>query len=235
MDSSQERDERYERQLLVPGFGDAEQEKLRHGRVLVVGAGGLGSAVLSYLAAAGVGRIGIVEFDTVSRSNLQRQILYTTPDLGKAKIEVAARRLIDINPNIRVIPFPVRLTDENADEIFHDFDLIVDCTDNYETRYVIDRFCGKLKKPMIYGTAQEAGGQVSVFHVPGAGSYAELYPWQERLPDGVPVGVLSPMPGIVGSIQAMEAVKLLTGFGETLAGRLLAIDTKTMNFSMFNL
>jgi adenylyltransferase/sulfurtransferase len=226
---------RFERQLIVQGFGEAEQERLRAACVLVVGAGGLGSAVLSYLTAAGVGRIGIVEFDTVSISNLQRQILYATPDLGRSKAEVAAERLTAINPDIQIVAFPIRLTDENAEAIFRDFDLIVDCTDNYAARYTIDRCCGKLKLPMIYGTAQETVGQVSVFHAWGAGGYADLYPRAKAGADVVPVGVLSPMPGIVGSIQAMEVIKLITGYGETLAGRLLMIDAKTMAFSVFDI
>jgi len=224
---------RYSRHLLVPGFGEAEQAKLHDAKVLVVGAGGLGSAALSYLAAAGVGRIGIVEFDTVSISNLQRQILYTTPDLGQEKVEVAASRLRAINPEIQVITYNKKLTDENAGAIVAEYDLVVDCTDNYAARRVIDRFCSLLNKPMIYGSAQEAGGQVSVFHAGGSGSYTDLYP--DPQDDGRPVGVLSPMPGIVGSLQAMEAIKLITGFGETLAGRLLTIDAKTMTFNVFHL
>ncbi len=231
---TEEEKKRYERHLIVPDFGEEEQKKLRDARVLVVGAGGLGSAVLSYLAAAGVGCIGIVEFDRVNHSNLQRQILYTCRDLDGPKIEIAAERLMAVNPAAQVITFAVRLTDENADEIFEGFDLVVDCTDNYATRYVIDRACAKLNKPMVYGTAQEAGGQVSVFHAGGAGSYADLYP---EVPDNDagPVGVLSPMPGIVGSIQAMEVIKLVTGYGETLAGKLLVFDAKTMIFSRFDL
>lgn len=232
---TEEEKSRYERHLIVPDFGEAEQEKLHNARVLVVGAGGLGSAALSYLAAAGVGCIGIVEFDTVSHSNLQRQILYTVRDLDGPKIEIAAERLMAVNPAAQVVSFAVRLTEENAEGIFGGFDLVVDCTDNYTTRYVIDRACAKLNKPMVYGTAQETGGQVALFHVAGAGSYADLYPQQDRLPDEVPVGVLSPVPGIVGSIQAMEVIKLIAGYGETLAGRLLTIDVKTMKFNLFNL
>ena len=232
---SHEEKSRYERHTIIPGFGEEEQLKLRNARVLVVGAGGLGSAALHYLAAAGVGCIGIVEFDTVSPSNLQRQILYTTHDIDGPKAEIAAERLMAINPYSQVITYAVRLTDDNAEEIFGDYDLVVDCTDNYETRYVIDRICGKLSLPMIYGTAQEAVGQVSIFHAEGAGSYAGLYPEEDALPDGKPVGVISPMPGIVGCIQAMEAIKLITGYGQPLTGRLLTIDAKTMAFNVFHL
>ena len=226
---------RYERHTIIPGFGEEEQLKLRNARVLVVGAGGLGSAALHYLAAAGVGCIGIVEFDTVSHSNLQRQILYTTRDIDGPKAEIAAERLTAINPYSQVITYAVRLTDGNAEDIFDGYDLVMDCTDNYETRYIIDRMCEKLTLPMIYGTAQEAVGQVSIFHAAGAGSYAGLYPEEDALSDGIPVGVLSPMPGIVGSIQAMEAIKLITGYGQPLTGRLLTIDAKTMAFNLFQL
>ncbi len=230
---TEEEKSRYDRHRIVPDFGENGQERLRKGRVAVVGAGGLGSAALSYLAAAGVGHIGIVEFDAVSISNLQRQILYTTHDLGRPKAEAAVERLRAINPDIQLVAYPVRLTDENAEAIAEGYDVVVDCTDNYAARYVIDRACGKLRKPMIYGTAQESGGQVSVFHACGSGSYADLYP--EGQEDAGAVGVLAPMPGIVGSLQAMEVIKLLTGYGETLAGRLLTIDAKTMEFRLFNL
>lgn len=235
MELSHEEKSRYERHLIVPDFGEAEQQKLAESRVLVIGAGGLGSAVLHYLAAAGVGCIGIVEFDTVSHSNLHRQILYTTHDLGGPKAEIAAERLMAINPYSRVITYAVRLDKDNAEAIFSDFDVVVDCTDNYETRYVIDEACGKLNLPMIYGSAQEAAGQVSLFHTEGAGSYAALYPEQDEKADALPVGVLSPLPGIVGTIQALETIKLIAGYGEPLAGRLLTIDAKTMSFQLFEL
>jgi len=228
--------ERYGRHLLVGGFGEAGQERLSAGSVLVVGAGGLGSAAAAYLAAAGVGRLGVVEFDTVSISNLQRQILYTTPDLGRPKIEAAAERLTALNPGVKIVEYPVRLDDGNAVEIVAGFDLAVDCTDNFEARYVLDRACAARGVPMVYGSAQQAGGQVSVFHVGGAGGYADLYPERpaEAAPER-PVGVLSPLPGIVGSLQAMEAIKLLTGIGRPLAGRLLTIDALTMDFQVFDL
>ena len=226
---------RYERHLIVPDFGEAEQLKLKNARILVVGAGGLGSAVLSYLTAAGIGCIGIVEFDSVSISNLQRQTLYTTPDLNAPKAETAAKRLSALNPHTRIVTHAVRLTDSNAEGIFGDFDAVVDCTDNYATRYVIDRHCQKLNRPMVYGTAQECGGQVSVFHWNGAGSYAALYPETVAGADKMPVGVLSPMPGIVGCIQALEVLKITAGYGQPLAGRLLTIDAKTMEFSVFKL
>lgn len=225
---------RYERHFLVEGFDQTAQEKLKAARVLVIGVGGLGSAALNYLTAAGVGRIGIVEFDTVCLSNLQRQVLYTTRHLDRSKAETASQRLKALNPHTEIQTFGLRLNDENAEEIFRNFDLVVDCTDNYETRYVIDRTCGKLNIPMIYGTAQECGGQVSVFHYAGTKGYADLYPIEE-VPETVPVGVLSPIPGLVGCIEATEAIKIITGYGETLAGKLLDIDGKTMSFHVFRL
>ncbi len=226
---------RYERSIRVEGFGEEAQERLRAARVLVVGAGGLGSAVLQYLAAAGVGTLGIVECDTVSESNLQRQVLYTDADLNRPKVEAAARRVEALNPAAWVVTYPDRLTEENAAEILAGFDIVADCTDNYPTRYVIDRTAGRLRMPMVYGTAQDAGGQVSVFHAEGAGSYADLYPEPEPNRPERPIGVLSPVPGIVGSIQAMEVVKLATGFGRPLAGRLLVLDALAMECTVFDL
>lgn len=223
----------YQRNLLTEGFSEEAQQRLLDSRVCVVGAGGLGSAVLNYLTAAGVGTITIVENDVVSVSNLQRQILYTTPDVGRAKAEVAAMRLSALNPACRIGIVVQRLDAQNADSILSGYDIIVDCTDNYATRYVIDDFCGANTIPMIYGTAQEMRGQVSVFHYGGAGSYRSLYP---EIPEQKPVvGVLSPIVGVIGSLQALEAIKILAGIGEPLAGRLLTVDGGSMIFSEFAL
>lgn len=225
--------ERYQRNLLTEGFSEEAQQRLWDSRVCVVGAGGLGSAVLNYMAAVGVGTITIVENDVVSVSNLQRQILYTTPDVGRSKAEVAAMRLSALNPACRIGIITARLDANSADSFLPRHDLIVDCTDNYATRYVIDDFCGAYAIPMVYGTAQEMGGQVSVFHYGDAGSYRSLYP---EISEQKPVvGVLSPIVGIIGSIQAFEAVKILTGIGVPLAGRLLTVDGGRMIFSEFSL
>lgn len=226
---------RYERSLMVDGFGEDEQQKLKTAKVLVVGAGGLGSAVLPYLVAAGVGTVGIAEFDVVSISNLQRQVLYTDSDLGGPKAELAAERLVQQNPTAEIITYAVKLTEENAEAIFKDFDLVVDCTDNYAVRYIIDRYTKKLGKPMVYGSAQESKGQLGIFNVEGGKSYADLYPESESGDDRRPVGVLSPMPGIIGCMQAMEVVKLITGYGEPLIGRLLTVDAASMQFQLFKL
>ena len=219
--------ERYQRNLLVDGFGEQGQSRLLESRVTVVGAGGLGSAVLNYLVAAGVGHIRIVESDTVSPSNLQRQVLYTTAEIGALKAEAAAARLSRLNPGCRLEIVA------DASERLHGSDVVVDCTDNYAARYVIDDYCASAGVPMVYGTAEQAGGQVSVFHARGAGGYRSLYP--EEPPQKEIVGVLSPVVGVIGSLQALETVKLLSGFGETLAGRLLVLDGQTMRVSIFEI
>ena len=208
--------ERYRRNLLVDGFGEQGQSRLLESRVTVVGAGGLGSAVLNYLVAAGVGHIRIVESDTVSPSNLQRQVLYTTAEIGAPKAEAAAARLSRLKPGCRLEIVAGRLTAADASE-----------------RYVIDDYCASAGVPMVYGTAEQAGGQVSVFHARGAGGYRSLYP--EEPPQEEIVGVLSPVVGVIGSLQALETVKLLSGFGETLAGRLLVLDGRTMRVSIFEI
>ena len=220
--------ERYQRNLLVDGFGEQGQSRLLESRVTVVGAGGLGSAVLNYL-----GHIRIVESDTVSPSNLQRQVLYTTAEIGALKAEAAAARLSRLNPGCRLEIVAERLTAANASERLHGSEAVVDCTDNYAARYVIDDYCASAGVPMVYGTAEQAGGQVSVFHARGAGGYRSLYP--EEPPQKEIVGVLSPVVGVIGSLQALETVKLLSGFGETLAGRLLVLDGRTMRVSIFEI
>ena len=225
--------ERYQRNLLVDGFSETEQRRLSKSRVTVVGAGGLGSAALSYLVAAGVGYIRIIENDAVSLSNLQRQILYTTADLNAPKAEVAAERLSRLNPGCRIEIRTDRLDGGNADEILSDCDIVVDCTDNYATRYAIDDFCSARRIPMVYGTAEQIGGQVSVLNTAGAGSYRSLYPEEPALRPVV--GVLSPIVGVVGSLQALETIKLLTGIGTGLAGRLLTVDGRTMRISTFEI
>ena len=225
--------ERYRRNLLVENFGEEEQTRLRKARVAVVGAGGLGSAVLNYLVACGVGSIRIVEHDTVSLSNLQRQILYTTSDLGLPKAETAAVRLSRLNPGCRIESADCLLTEKNAGELLDGFDVVADCTDNYATRYAIDGFCAAHGIPMVYGTAEQTGGQLSVFHTAGAGGYRDLYP--VRPEQKSVVGVLSPVVGVIGSLQALETVKLLSGTGDVLAGRLLIFDGRTMDFRIFEI
>jgi len=225
---------RYDRHLLLPQVGVEGQRKLKAASVLLIGAGGLGSPLALYLAAAGVGRIGIVDFDVVDESNLQRQVLHGTKDIGRPKLQSATDRLHDLNPFIRIDTYETMLRADNALEICQDYDIIIDGTDNFQTRYLVNDVCVLLGKPNVYGSIFRFEGQASVFY-PGAGGpcYRCLYP--EPPPPGlVPScpegGVLGILPGIVGAIQAAEAVKLILNEGESLVGRLLLFDALKMQF-----
>ncbi len=225
--------QRYARHLILPNVELAGQERLKAARVLVVGAGGLGSPVALYLAAAGVGTIGLVDFDVVDVTNLQRQLLHGTDDVGRPKLDSAVDRIRDANPHVQVIPHPVRLTSANALEILRGYDLVVDGTDNFATRYLVNDACLLLGKPNVYGSIFRFEGQASVFSVADGPCYRCLFP--EPPPPGlVPScaegGVLGVLPGIVGTIQATEAIKLVLGIGTSLAGRLLLVDALTMEF-----
>jgi molybdopterin/thiamine biosynthesis adenylyltransferase/rhodanese-related sulfurtransferase len=224
---------RYSRHLIMPEVGMEGQLKLKAAKVLCIGTGGLGAPLGVYLAAAGVGRIGLVDFDTVDLTNLQRQILFSTSDVGRPKIEAAADRLRSMNPEIQIDTFERRLTSENALDLFKDYDLIVDGTDNFPTRYLVNDACVLLGKQNVYGSIFRFEGQVTVFGAPGGPCYRCLYP--EPPPPGlVPScaegGVLGVLPGIVGSIQAAETLKLIIGRGEPLIGRLLLFDALAMRF-----
>jgi molybdopterin/thiamine biosynthesis adenylyltransferase/rhodanese-related sulfurtransferase len=224
---------RYSRHLIMPEVGMEGQLKLKAAKVLCIGTGGLGAPLGVYLAAAGVGRIGLVDFDTVDMTNLQRQILFSTSDVGRPKIEAAAERLRGLNPDIQIDTFETRLTSENALGFFKDYDLIVDGTDNFPTRYLVNDACVLLGKQNVYGSIFRFEGQVTVFGAPGGPCYRCLYP--EPPPPGlVPScaegGVLGVLPGIVGSVQAAETLKLIIGKGEPLIGRLLLFDALAMRF-----
>ena len=224
---------RYSRHLTLPDVGLAGQSKLGAARVLLVGAGGLGSPAALYLAAAGVGTLGIVDFDLVDRSNLQRQILHGTSDIGNAKTESARARLGDINPHVPVEPFGVRLTSANALEIIGKFDLVVDGSDNFPTRYLVNDACVLLGKPNVYGSVFRFDGQVSVFDATRGPCYRCLFaepPPPDLVPSCAEGGVLGVLPGIVGSLQALEAIKLIVGFGQPLVGRLLMFDGRRLQF-----
>ncbi len=230
---SQEEILRYSRHLIIPDVGMKGQRRLKAARVLMVGAGGLGSPVGLYLAAAGVGTLGIVEFDVVDATNLQRQVLHGTKDVGRKKLESARERIHDANPHVQVIPHDVRLTSDNALDIIRGYDLVVDGTDNFPTRYLVNDACVLLAKPNVYGSIFRFDGQSTVFCTADGPCYRCLYP--EPPPPGlVPScaegGVLGILPGLVGLVQATEAVKLITGIGETLAGRLLLVDALRMQF-----
>lgn len=230
---SNEEIRRYSRHLIMPEVGMDGQRKLKASSVLMVGAGGLGSPAGLYLTAAGVGRIGIVDFDTVDESNLQRQVLYTTDQIGKPKLEMARERLHGLNPHVQIDTYPTHLSSQNALEIFKGYDIVIDGTDNFQTRYLVNDACVLKGIPNVYGSIFRFEGQASVFGLDDGPCYRCLYP--EPPPPGlVPScaegGVFGVLPGIVGSIQANEVIKLLTGIGNPLKGRLLLFDALKMSF-----
>lgn len=224
---------RYSRHLIMPEVGMTGQQKLKAASVLCIGAGGLGSPVAMYLAAAGVGRLGLVDFDVVDLTNLQRQILHGTSDVGRKKLDSAEETIKDINPHVQVEKYEVALSSENALDIIREYDIVIDGTDNFPTRYLVNDACVLLGKPNVYGSIFRFEGQASVFAYPGGPCYRCLYP--EPPPPGlVPScaegGVLGILPGLIGVVQATEAVKLILGIGEPLVGRLLLYDALKMKF-----
>jgi sulfur-carrier protein adenylyltransferase/sulfurtransferase len=230
---------RYSRHIILPKIGAAGQRKLMDARVLCVGAGGLGSPAAMYLAAAGVGTLGIVDFDRVDLTNLQRQLLHDTDDVGRPKVESARERINAINPEVNVETHDVILSSANAFELLSGYDLVVDGSDNFPVRYLVNDATQMLGKPLVYGSIYQFDGQASVF-LPGPGTpcYRCLFP-QPPPPGTVPscaeAGVFGVLPGIVGSIQAVEAIKLITGVGEPLVGRLLLFDALGMEFTSVKL
>ncbi|MCZ6671900.1 MAG: molybdopterin-synthase adenylyltransferase MoeB [Verrucomicrobia bacterium] len=230
-DLTQKEVERYQRHLSLPQFGEAAQLKLKQARVLVIGAGGLGCPALQYLAAAGVGTLGILDFDVVDVSNLQRQILFTESDVGRSKVEVAAERLRALNPCIEVRAIDDRLTADNALELFDEFNLIVDGSDNFTTRYLVNDACVMAGKPFIYGAVYTFQGQVSVFNYQDGPTYRCLFPEPpdpKDAPNCSEIGVIGVLPGLIGTMQATEAIKVITGIGDPLSGKLLMWDVLTM-------
>lgn len=225
---------RYARQVLLPEVGAAGQRKLQAGRVLCVGAGGLGSPVALYLAAAGVGRLGIVDFDHVDLSNLQRQVLHGTPDVGRPKTQSAVETLRRLNPDVEVVPHPVRLTSENAKDILSGYDVVVDGTDNFPTRYLVNDACVMLGKPNVYGAIFRWEGQASLFAPHWEGPcYRCLFPEPPpagTVPSCAEAGVLGVLPGVIGCLQATEVLKLLLGQGRSLLGRLVVFDALSLQF-----
>jgi sulfur-carrier protein adenylyltransferase/sulfurtransferase len=227
---------RYSRHLIMPEVATEGQKRLKAGSILLIGAGGLGSPLGLYLAAVGVGRIGLVDFDVVDFSNLQRQVLHGTPDVGRPKLQSAKDRLQAINPEVKVDLYETRLTSANALEIFKPYDIIIDGTDNFATRYLVNDACVLLKKPNVYGSIFRFDGQASVFFPPHGPCYRCLYP-EPPPPGEVPScaegGVLGILPGLIGCIQATEGIKLLLGKGTPLVGRLLVYDALQMSFQEF--
>jgi len=219
--------ERYQRQVILPDFGEEGQRKLLNAKVLVIGAGGLGCPALQYLAAAGIGTIGIVDHDTVSLNNLHRQVIYSVSDIGLSKAKRASAILNGLNPDIKIVPYDEQLTVENALSIIERFDIIIDGTDNFATRYMINDACVILDKPLIYGAVSQFDGQVAIFNFQGGDempvNYRDLFPEppkDDEVLNCAEAGVLGVLPGIIGTMQANEAIKLITGLGDPLIDRL---------------
>ena len=223
---------RYSRHILLEGFGKEGQQKLLQSKVLLIGAGGLGSPNALYLAAAGVGTIGISDADTVSLSNLQRQVIHFTQDIGKPKVESAAEKIRQINPDVKVVTYDQFISQVNASEIISDYDFIIDCTDSFASKYLVNDACVMAHKPFCAGGVVKYGAQVMT-HVPGSACYRCIFPEppaENDVETCATVGVLGSVVGIMGSIQATEAIKYLTGIGELLTNKLLIVDALSMNF-----
>lgn len=243
MEFSKEELARYNRHIIIPEFGMEAQKKLKAAKVLVVGSGGLGSPVLLYLAAAGVGTIGIVDFDVVDDSNLQRQVLFGVDEIGTPKVEAAKKRLESLNPHIRINIYNTQLTSKNALEIIKDYDVVADGTDNFPTRYLVNDASVLLGKPNVYASIFQFEGQVSVFNYKNASgelgpNYRDLYPTPPPpglVPSCAEGGVLGVLPGIIGSLQASEVIKVITGVGETLSGRFFIFDALNFETRTFNI
>ena len=235
---NQEEIKRYNRHLILKDFGMQSQLKLKNSKVMVVGAGGLGCPALQYLAAAGVGTIGIVDSDVVHESNLQRQILFKNSDIGKNKAETARVRLFELNPFISIQAFATRLTSHNALELLSKYDVILDGSDNFPTRYLLNDACVLLNKPLVYGSVLEYEGQMSIFNLningTFSGNYRDIFPTPPEagsVPDCEQAGVLGVLPGMIGIMQANETMKILTGAGEPLVDKLLVIDSASMEIT----
>ena len=234
---------RYNRHIIIPEFGFEAQQKLKAAKVLVIGCGGLGSPALLYLAAAGVGNIGIIDFDVVDDSNLHRQVLFGVDDIGKPKVEAAKRRLQSLNPHINIELYNTQLTSQNALEIIKNYDVVADGTDNFPTRYLVNDACLLLDKPNVYASIFQFEGQISVFNYVNAKgdrgpNYRDLYPTPPPpglVPNCAEGGVLGVLPGIIGSLQASEVIKVITGVGETLSGRFFTFDALTFETRTFNI
>ena len=229
---------RYARQLILPEIGEQGQAALKNARVLIVGAGGLGSPTSLYLAAAGVGKIGLVDFDVVDITNLHRQILYGTSEVGARKVAAASARLADLNPSIQIVAHDTALTSENALDIIRDYDIVIDGTDNFPTRYLVNDACVLLGKVNVYGSIFRFDGQVSVFDAQRGPCYRCLYPEPpppHLVPSCAEGGVLGVLPGVIGTLQAIEAIKLITGAGQPMIGRLLLFDALHTSFRTLKL
>ena len=229
---------RYERHISLPEIGEKGQQKLLDSRVVIIGAGGLGSPAALYLAAAGVGTIGVVDMDTVEESNLQRQILHSTETIGKNKVDSAEKTLSTLNPDVNIITYNTRLNKDNAIEIIENYDVVVDGTDNFQTRYLINDASVKTGTPVVHGSIFQYEGQITVFDPKDGPTYRDIFPEPPQngtAPNCTEAGVLGVLPGIVGSIQALETIKLILGIGEGLSGRLIVFDALEMSFHEYKI
>lgn len=230
---SKEEIHRYSRQIILSEIGIEGQEKLKETKVLVVGAGGLGCPVLQYLCAAGIGKIGIADDDEIDETNLQRQILFSVDEVGKNKAEVAAKKLSLLNPNCKLQTANCKLISANVLDIVRNYDLVIDCSDNFPTRYLLNDACVILKKPLVFGSIYKFEGQVSVFNYNNGPTYRCLFPEPPTYSQNCSeIGVMGVLPGIIGTLQANEVIKIITGIGEILSGKLLVFDALTANFSI---
>ncbi|MBB2150464.1 HesA/MoeB/ThiF family protein [Pedobacter gandavensis] len=229
---------RYNRQILLEELGTAGQEKLQKAAVLVIGSGGLGCPLLFYLAGAGIGKIGVVDGDTVDESNLHRQILFQQEDLGKNKALKAIERLKLLNPSLDLQAYPFHISSENAADLIQGYELIIDGSDNFPTRYLVNDTCVSLKKPLVFGSIFRFEGQVSVFNYQGGPNYRNCYPEPPAghdIPNCAEAGVIGPLPGIIGSMMANEAIKVICGFGDCLSGKLLIFNALNYDMQLFNI
>ena len=229
---------RYERHVSLPEIGEKGQQKLLDSRVVIIGAGGLGSPAALYLAAAGVGTIGVVDMDTVEESNLQRQILHSTETIGENKVDSAEKTLSTLNPDVNVITYNTRLNKDNAIEIVENYDVVIDGTDNFETRYLINDVSVKTGIPVVHGSIFQYEGQITVFDPKNGPTYRDIFPEPPEngaAPNCTEAGVLGVLPGIVGSIQALETIKLILEIGEGLSGRLIVFDALEMSFHEYKI
>ncbi len=229
-------EERYQRNILIEGIGEAGQAKLKAAKALVIGTGGLGSPTLFYLAAAGVGEIGVVDDDVVAVSNLQRQILHFTNDIGQMKTNSAQQKLAALNPEVKIVTYNDRFSTENATQIVNNYDIVIDCCDNFATKFLINDVCVASRKPFVHGAVVAMQGEVMTY-VPGAACYRCLF--ETTLEDGMfptasQVGILGSVAGLTGSIQATEAIKYLTGMNGLITNRILFIDAGMMIFNFFS-
>ena len=235
MELSKQELERYNRHIILSEIGIDGQKKLKEAKVLVIGAGGLGCPILQYLTAAGVGTIGIIDSDVVDESNLQRQILFSTLDVGKPKAEVAKNKLKALNPFCNITSYNERFIKENASKIVSEYDLIIDCPDNFETRYLTNDVCLYQNKTWVYGAISEFEGQVAVFNYKGSSTYRDLFPENKKSENKQKLGVIGTLPAIIGSLQANEAIKIILEKGDILANKLLIFNTMNLNFMLLNI